>query len=57
MNVLAMKDPGGARVVAQLWMIGQLEYATLIVNQYLLYTVKLCLTTDNYVTLYIMLKK
>lgn len=38
-------------------MIGKLEYATLVVNQYTSYTVKLCLTNDDCATLCMMLKK
>lgn len=34
MNVVAMKGPGGTQEVAQLWVIGKLEYTTLVVNQY-----------------------
>lgn len=57
MNVLGMKDLGRARRVAQLWMIGKLEYFTLVVNQYPSYRVQLSLTTDHCVTLCMMLKK
>lgn len=38
-------------------MIGKLEYATLVVNQYPSYTVKLCLTNDDRATLCMMLRK
>ncbi len=47
MNILAWKTPGGAKEVAQLWVIGKVEYATLVVNQFPSYTIKLCLTSDN----------
>ena len=57
MNILAIKGQEGPRGIAQLWMMKKLEYATLIVNQYPLYTVKICLTIDNYATLCMMLKK
>lgn len=57
MNVLAMKGLGGAREIVQLWMIGKLEYAILVVDQYSSYTIKLCLTTDNCATLCMILKK
>lgn len=35
----------------------KLKYAILLVNQYLLYTIKFCLTTNDYAILYIILKK
>lgn len=57
MNVLAMKGPGGTQGVAQLWVIGKLEYTTLVVNQYPSYTVKLCLTNNERTTFRMMLKK
>ena len=43
--------------MAQLWVIGKIEYATLVVNQFLSYIVKLCLTGDNRQNLCLMLKK
>lgn len=43
--------------MAQPWMIGKIEYATLVVNQYPSYTVKLCLTGDNRQSLRLRLKK
>lgn len=52
-----MKVLEGVREVAQLWMIGKFEYTTLVVNQYLSYTVKLCLTIDNCVIPRMILKK
>ena len=57
MNILAWKTPGGAKGVAQLWVIGKIEYATLVVNQFPSYTVKLCLTSDDQQNLRLMLKK
>lgn len=58
MNILAMRGPGGTKGVAQLWVIGKIEYATLVVNQFLSYTIKLCLTGDDCNNLrLIMLKK
>lgn len=57
MNVLAIKGPKRARRVAQLWIIRKLEYATLVMNQYLSYIIKLCWTIDNCVILCTMLKK
>lgn len=47
MNVLAWKTPRGVKGVAQLLVIGKIEYATLVVNQFPSYIVKLCLTADN----------
>ena len=46
-NILAMKGPGGTKDVAQLWVIGKIEYATLVINQFPSYIVKLCLTNNN----------
>ncbi len=43
--------------MAQLWVIGKIEYATLVVNQYPSYTVKLCLTEDDRQNLRLILKK
>ncbi len=43
--------------MAQLWVIGKVEYATLVVNQFLSYTVKLCLTGDDRNNFSLMLKK
>ncbi len=57
MNILAFKTPGGAKGVAQLWLIRKIEYATLVINQYPSYTVKLCLTGDEQQNLRLMLKK
>lgn len=57
MSVLAMRRPGGTQVVAQVWVIGKLEYTTLVVNQYPTYTVKLCLTNDDRTTFRMILKK
>lgn len=47
MNILAWKIPGGAKRVAQLWVIGKIEYATLVINEFLSYTIKLCLTGND----------
>lgn len=52
-----MRRPGGTQVVAQVWVIGKLEYTTLVVNQYPTYTVKLCLTNDDRTTFRMILKK
>lgn len=57
MNILAMKSTGGTKGVAQLWVIGKLEYTSLVVNQYPTFTVKLCLANDDRNTLQMMLKK
>ncbi len=38
-------------------MIGKIEYATLVVNQFLSYTIKLCLTGNDQQNLCLMLKK
>ncbi len=38
-------------------MIGKVEYATLIVNQFPSYMIKLCLTSDNRQNLRLMFKK
>ena len=57
MNILAMKSTGGTKGVAQLWVIGKLEYTSLVVNQYPTFTVKLCLANDDRNTLRMMLKK
>lgn len=57
MNILAIKSIGRIKNVAQLWVIGKLKYITLIINQYLTFTVKLCLANDNCNTLQMMLKK
>lgn len=57
MNVLAMKGPGGTKEVAQLWVIGKLEYSTLVVNQFPSYTFILCLSNDDRATLHLMFKK
>ncbi len=57
MNILAWKTPGGAKGVAQLWVIGKIEYATLVVNQFSSYMIKLCLTSDDRQNLRLMLKK
>ena len=57
MNILEWKTPKGAKKVAQLWMIGKIEYATLDVNLFPSYTVKLCLTGNNWQNLRFMLKK
>lgn len=52
-----MKRPGGIKNIAQLLVIGKIEYAILIVNQFPSYTDKLCLTGDNHNNLYLILKK
>ncbi len=57
MNILAWKTSGGAKGVAQLWVIGKIEYATLVVNQFLSYTIKLCLTGNDRQNIRLMLKK
>lgn len=57
MNILAWRALGGAKGVAQLWVIGKIEHATLVVNQFPSYTVKLCLTSDDRKNLRLMLKK
>lgn len=43
--------------VAQLWVIGKIKYSTLVVNQYLFYTVKFYLIDNNCNNLYLMLKQ
>ncbi len=43
--------------MAQLWVIGKVEYATLVVNQFPSYTIKLCLTGDERQNLCLILKK
>ena len=57
MNILAIKSPRWTKGVAQLWVIGKLEYTTLVVNQYPTFTVKLYLANDNHNILRMMLKK
>lgn len=57
MNILAWKTPRCAKRVGQLWVIRKIEYATLIVNQYPSYIVKLCLTADDQQNLRLILKK
>ena len=57
MNILAMKVPGDTKGVAQLWVIGKIEYTTLVINQFPSYTVKLCLTSDDWNNLRLMLRK
>lgn len=57
MNILAMKSTRGTKDVAQLWVIGKLEYTTLVVNQYPTFTVKLCLANDDHNMLRMMFKK
>lgn len=57
MNVLGVTGPGRARAVAQLWVIGKLDYATLVMNHYPFRTVKLCLSNDDRTTLRMMLNK
>lgn len=57
MNILAIKGPGDIKSVTQLQVIGKIEYATLVINQFLFYTVKLCLTGNIYNNLHLMLKK
>lgn len=57
MNILAMRGPGGTKDVAQLWVIGKIEYATLVVTLFPSYTIKLCLTGDDCNNLRLMLKK
>ena len=57
MNILALRGPGGTKGVAQLWVIGKIKYATLVVNQFQSHTVKVCLTGDNRNNLRLMLKK
>lgn len=56
MNILAMKVPEESKGVAQLWIVGKVEYATLVVNQFPSYTAKLCLTGDDRNNLRLMLK-
>ncbi len=43
--------------MVQLWVIGKVEYATLVVNQFPSYTIKLCLRSDDRQNLRLMLKK
>ena len=57
MNILAMKGPTGIKSVTQLWVIGKIKYAMLAVNQFLFYTVKLYLTSNDCNNLRLMLKK
>ncbi len=57
MNILAWKTPRGAKGMAQLWVIGKIEYVTLVVNQFSSYTIKLCLIGDNRQNLGPILKK
>ncbi len=57
MNILAMKGLNGSKRVAQLWVIGKVEYTTLVVNQFPSYIVKLCLTGDDRNNFCLMLKK
>lgn len=57
MNILAIKGPGGTKGVAQLWIIGKIEYAKLVVNQYRPFIVKLYFTNDDRNTLHLMLRK
>lgn len=57
MNILAMKGPSGSKGAAQLWIVGKVEYATLVVNQFPSYKVKLCLTSDDRNNLRLTLKK
>lgn len=57
MNILAIKGPNEFKGVAQLWVIDKVEYATLMFNKFLSYTVKLCLIGDDQNNLRLMLKK
>ncbi len=43
--------------MAQLWVLRKVEYATLVVNQFPSYTIKLCLTGDDQQNLCLMFKK
>lgn len=40
MNILAMKGPRRTKGIGQLWVVGKIEYATLVINQFPSYTVK-----------------
>ena len=51
MNILAMKGTRGTKGIAQLWIIGKVEYTTLVIQQYPTFTVKLCLTNDDCIML------
>ena len=57
MNILAMTRPKDMKGVAQLWVIGKIEYATLVINQFPSYTVKLCLTSNDWNNLHLILRK
>lgn len=57
MNILAIRGLGSTKGIAQLWSIGKIKYATLVVNQFPSYTVKLCLPANDCNNLYLMLKK
>lgn len=57
MNVLAVTGPGGARGLAQLWIIGKIDFAALTNNKWPGRMLKLCLSNDDRTTLWMMLKK
>lgn len=57
MNILAMKGPGGTKGIGQLWVIGKIEHATLVIDEFPSYTVKLCLTSKDRNNLGLMLRK
>lgn len=51
MNILAITSIGEIKNIAQMWVIGKLEYITLVFNQYPTFIIKFCLANDNCNTL------
>lgn len=56
-NILAMRRLKDIKSIGQLWVIGKIKYAILIVNQFLSYMVKLYLIGNNCNNLRPILKK
>lgn len=57
MNILAIKRSERTKNIAQLWVIGKFMNTTLVIYQYLTFTIKLCLTNEDHITLEIMIRK
>lgn len=57
LKVLAVIGPGGTQRLAQLWVIGKIDYAALMDNQYPGWTLKLCLTNNDQTIRRMMLRK
>lgn len=57
MNIVVMKRLGVMKSIAQLWVIRKIEYAILVINQFLSYMVKLYLIGNNCNNLRLILRK